>query len=42
MSARRCTRGKVECGLHTDMFRHKDMAELKNDFRIAPEEVKEQ
>jgi phosphoadenosine phosphosulfate reductase len=35
-------RGKVECGLHTDMFRHKDMAELKNDFRIAPEEVKEQ
>ena len=34
-------RGKVECGLHTDMFRHKDLAELKNDFRIDPVEVKE-
>jgi phosphoadenosine phosphosulfate reductase len=34
-------RGKVECGLHTEMFRHKDMAELKNDFRIDPVEVKE-
>jgi phosphoadenosine phosphosulfate reductase len=34
-------RGKVECGLHTDMFRHKDVTELKNDFRIDPAEVKE-
>jgi phosphoadenosine phosphosulfate reductase len=35
-------REKVECGLHTDMFRHKDMAELKSDFRIDPVEAKEQ
>ena len=34
-------RGKVECGLHTQMFQHKDVAELKNDFRIDPIEVKE-
>lgn len=34
-------RGKVECGLHTEMFRHKDVAELKSDFRIDPVEVKE-
>jgi phosphoadenosine phosphosulfate reductase len=33
-------RGKVECGLHTEMFRHKDVSELKNDFRIEPVEVK--
>jgi phosphoadenosine phosphosulfate reductase len=26
-------RGKVECGLHTDMFRHKDISEVKQDFR---------
>jgi len=25
-------RGKTECGLHTDMFKHKDMSELKSDF----------
>ncbi|GMV35244.1 phosphoadenylyl-sulfate reductase [Chloroflexi bacterium CFX5] len=31
-------RGKVECGLHTEMFRKKDIEELKRDFRI---EVKE-
>jgi phosphoadenosine phosphosulfate reductase len=35
-------RGKLECGFHTDMFRHKDMATLKSDFRIDPEEAKEQ
>lgn len=34
-------RGKVECGLHTEMFQHKDMAELKSDFRIDPVEAKE-
>ena len=33
-------RGKVECGLHTEMFRHKDVSELKDDFRIEPVEVK--
>jgi phosphoadenosine phosphosulfate reductase len=34
-------RGKVECGLHTEMFQHKDVAELKGDFKIDPVEVKE-
>lgn len=33
--------GKVECGLHTEMFKHKDMAEPKSNFRIDPVEVKE-
>ena len=27
-------RGKIECGLHTDMFKHKDVSELKNDFKL--------
>jgi phosphoadenosine phosphosulfate reductase len=26
-------RGKVECGLHTEMFRHKDISEVKQDFQ---------
>ncbi|HMB24087.1 MAG TPA: phosphoadenylyl-sulfate reductase [Anaerolineales bacterium] len=34
-------RGKTECGLHTKMFQHKDMSELKDDFKISPPEVKE-
>jgi phosphoadenosine phosphosulfate reductase len=34
-------RGKVECGLHTEMFQHKNVAELKDDFRIDVSEVKE-
>jgi phosphoadenosine phosphosulfate reductase len=34
-------RGKTECGLHTDMFKHKNVAELKSDFRIDPSETKE-
>lgn len=34
-------RGKTECGLHTKMFQHKDVAELKDDFKISPPEVKE-
>ena len=29
-------RSKIECGLHTDMFRHKDVAELRSDFKIDP------
>jgi phosphoadenosine phosphosulfate reductase len=33
-------RRKTECGLHTEMFQHKDVSELKNDFRIDPNEVK--
>lgn len=32
---------KTECGLHTDMFQHKDVAELKSDFQIDPTEVNE-
>jgi phosphoadenosine phosphosulfate reductase len=27
-------RGKTECGLHTEMFTQKDIAELKHDFRL--------
>ncbi|HEX2994897.1 MAG TPA: phosphoadenylyl-sulfate reductase [Anaerolineales bacterium] len=34
-------RGKTECGLHTKMFQHKDVSELKGDFKISPSEVKE-
>jgi phosphoadenosine phosphosulfate reductase len=34
-------RGKVECGLHTQMFRHKDVAELRDDFRISIVEVED-
>ena len=33
-------RGKIECGLHTDMFRHKDVNELKSDFKLELEESK--
>ena len=29
-------RGKIECGLHTEMFKHKNVAELKSDFKIGP------
>ena len=27
-------RGKTECGLHTDMFSHKDIAEVKKEFQL--------
>src|SRR5690349_16464503 len=27
-------RGKTECGLHTDMFKHKDFSKLKSDFQM--------
>ena len=27
-------RGKVECGLHTDMFRKKDIADVQNEFQM--------
>ena len=27
-------RGKTECGLHTDMFNHKDFSKLKSDFQM--------
>lgn len=29
-------RGKIECGLHTEMFKHKALAEVKQDFHINP------
>jgi len=29
-------RGKVECGLHTDMFQHKDISEVQKDFHLDP------
>ncbi len=31
-------RGKTECGLHTDLFRHKDLAEVRDQFVLKPEE----
>ncbi|HUE97833.1 MAG TPA: phosphoadenylyl-sulfate reductase [Anaerolineales bacterium] len=34
-------RGKTECGLHTEMFQHEDVAEWKSDFRIDLLEIKE-
>lgn len=27
-------RGKTECGLHTEMFKHKDISEVKKEFRL--------
>jgi phosphoadenosine phosphosulfate reductase len=27
-------RSKIECGLHTDMFRHKNVLEVTNDFHL--------
>ena len=29
-------RGKTECGLHTEMFSHKDIAEIKDNFILHP------
>jgi len=33
-------RGKTECGLHTEMFRHKDLAEIKDRFPLASRVLK--
>ena len=33
-------RGKTECGLHTDMFRHKNISEMKKDFETEIEDGK--
>ncbi len=33
-------RGKVECGLHTDLFKHKNLAEIADQFRLKPEDSK--
>jgi len=27
-------RGKTECGLHTDMFKHREISEVKQDFQL--------
>src|SRR5688572_7160976 len=27
-------RSKIECGLHTDMFKHRDISKLQNDFHL--------
>ena len=32
-------RGKTECGLHTEMFKHKELAEVKDQFVMKPEEA---
>ncbi len=34
-------RGKTECGLHPEMFLHKNVSELKSDFRMDVQEVKD-
>jgi phosphoadenosine phosphosulfate reductase len=33
-------RGKTECGLHTDMFKHKELSEVKDQFVMKPEDTK--
>ena len=33
-------RGKTECGLHTEMFKYKELAEVKGQFVMKPEEVR--
>ncbi|MCL4528147.1 MAG: phosphoadenylyl-sulfate reductase [Chloroflexi bacterium] len=33
-------RGKTECGLHTDMFKHKELAEVKDQFVMEPEDAR--
>lgn len=33
-------RGKTECGLHTDMFKHKNLAEVEGQFVLRPEDAK--
>lgn len=34
-------RGKVECGLHTEMFTHKDISEVKQEFTINVMEIEQ-
>jgi phosphoadenosine phosphosulfate reductase len=33
-------RHKLECGLHTEMFKHKDLAEVREHFVMQPEDPK--
>ncbi len=37
-SGRWAGRGKTECGLHTDMFNHKELVEVEDQFIIRPGE----
>lgn len=32
-------RGKTECGLHTEMFRHRSLSEVRDQFVLKPEDV---
>ena len=32
-------RGKIECGLHTDMFKHREISEVKQDFQLDVSDV---
>ncbi|MCQ3936299.1 MAG: phosphoadenylyl-sulfate reductase [Chloroflexi bacterium] len=32
-------RGKIECGLHTEMFTHKDISEVKDEFRTDVKDI---
>jgi phosphoadenosine phosphosulfate reductase len=38
-SGRWAGRGKVECGLHTSMFQHKNVEEVRQEFKIDVSEV---
>ena len=33
-------RGKTECGLHTELFQHKNLSEVQNQFILKPEDPK--
>ncbi len=33
-------RGKTECGLHTEMFKHKNLSEVRDQFVLKPEDIK--
>jgi phosphoadenosine phosphosulfate reductase len=33
-------RGKTECGLHTELFEHKNLAEVEDQFILKPEDLK--
>jgi phosphoadenosine phosphosulfate reductase len=33
-------RGKTECGLHTELFKHKEMAEVEKQFVLKPKDLK--
>jgi hypothetical protein len=33
-------RGKTECGLHTELFKHKELAEVEEQFVFKPRDLK--